>query len=43
MEKQEFPELLTEEEIRSLIAEYENTDLENVSFNKLSVELRILI
>lgn len=42
MEKQEFPELPSVKEIKSLIAEYENADLENVSFNKLSVQLRRL-
>lgn len=43
MEKQpEFPELPSVEEIKALISEYENADLNNVSFNKLSVQLRRL-
>ena len=43
MEKQlEFPELPSVADIKSLIAEFESADLENVSFNKLSVQLRKL-
>ncbi|QDO94690.1 hypothetical protein FNB79_12205 [Formosa sediminum] len=41
-EQPKFPELPSVEEIKKLIAEYETADLEKVSFNKLSVELRKL-
>jgi hypothetical protein len=41
-EHQKFPELPSVEEIKKLIAEYETADLEKVSFNKLSVQLRRL-
>jgi hypothetical protein len=41
-EQQKFPELPSVEDIKKLIAEYETADLEKVSFNKLSVQLRRL-
>jgi hypothetical protein len=41
-EHQKFPELPSVEEIKKLIAEYETADLEKVSFNKLSIQLRRL-
>lgn len=42
MKNHPFPELPSVDEIKKLIAEYENADLGNVAFNKLSVELRKL-
>ena len=41
-EQPKFPKLPSVEEIKKLISEYESADLENVSFNKLSVQLRRL-
>lgn len=41
-EQPKFPELPSVDEIKKLIVEYETADLEKVSFNKLSVQLRKL-